>query len=90
MIGNFGATCGNAHDGYIFKIKGTKGAVHLLMHEGVYYPEPTTKKNCKQYDGVTGATKIEWNKDGGIPIVKEDLKDGTYYALVEFHESSYQ
>src|SRR6266487_4237002 len=25
MIGNFGATCGNAHDGYIFKIKGTKG-----------------------------------------------------------------
>ncbi|OQP51248.1 hyaluronate lyase [Niastella yeongjuensis] len=87
MIGNFGATCGNAHDGYIFKIKGTKGAVHLLMHEGVYYPEPTTKKELQTVDGVTGATKIEWNKDGGIPIIKEDLKDGTYYALVEFHES---
>jgi predicted dehydrogenase len=81
MIGNFGATCGNAHDGYIFKLKGTKGSVHLLVHDGVYYPEAATKK-----DGVTGATKIEWNKEGGINIMKEPMKDGTFYALKEFHD----
>lgn len=86
MIGNFGATCGNAHDGYIFKIKGTKGAVHLLMHEGVYYPEDITKKELQTVDGVTGATKIEWNKEGGINILNEPTKDGTWYALIEFHD----
>lgn len=85
MIGNFGATCGNAHDGYIFKIKGTKGAVHLLVHDGIYFPEPTTKKELQTVDGVTGATKIEWNKDGGINIMKEPMKDGTWYALQDFH-----
>ena len=86
MIGNFGATCGNAHDGYIFKIKGTKGAVHLLMHDGVFFPEPATKKELETVDGVTGATKIEWNKEGGMPIIKEPMKDGTWYALQEFHQ----
>lgn len=86
MIGNFGATCGNAHDGYIFKIKGTKGAVHLLMHDGIYYPEPTTKKELQTVDGVTGATKIDWNKEGGINIMNEPMKDGTWYALLEFHD----
>jgi predicted dehydrogenase len=86
MIGNFGATCGNAHDGYIFKIKGTKGAVHLLMHDGVFYPEASTKKELETVDGVTSATKIAWNKEGGIPIIKEPMKDGTWYALQEFHQ----
>jgi predicted dehydrogenase len=86
MIGNFGATCGNAHDGYIFKIKGTKGAVHLLMHDGVYFPEANTKKELQTVDGVTSATKIEWNKEGGISIMNEPMKDGTWYALIEFHD----
>jgi predicted dehydrogenase len=86
MIGNFGATCGNAHDGYIFKIKGTKGSVHLLVHDGVYYPEAETKKELQTVDGVTGATKIEWNKEGGINIMNEPMKDGTWYALQEFHQ----
>jgi hypothetical protein len=86
MIGNFGATCGNAHDGYIFKIKGTKGAVHLLMHDGVFFPEATTKKELQTVDGVTGATKIEWNKEGGINLMNEPMKDGTWYALLEFHD----
>lgn len=85
MIGNFGATCGNAHEGYIFKIKGTRGMVSLLVDEGVYYPEPDTRKELTTVDGVTGATRIEWNKDGGIPIVKEKLKDGTWYAFQDFH-----
>jgi hypothetical protein len=87
MIGNFGATCGNAHDGYIFKIKGTKGAIHLLVNDGIYYPEPDHRKELQTVDGVTGATKIEWNKDGGVPIMKEKLKDGTWYALKDFYKS---
>lgn len=87
MIGNFGATCGNAHDGYIFKIKGTKGAIHLLVNDGIYYPEPSHKKELETVDGVTAATKIEWNKEGGVPILKEKLKDGTWYALKDFYKS---
>src|SRR5687767_9834461 len=71
MIGSFGATCGNERDGYIFKIKGTKGAVHLLVSEGIFYPEKETKKELTTVDGVAGATKIEWRDDGGIPILKE-------------------
>lgn len=86
MIGNFGATCANAHEGYIFKIKGTKGMVSLLMDEGIYYPEKETRKELETVDGVTGATKIEWNKDGGIPILKEKAREGTWYALKEFYE----
>ncbi len=85
MIGNFGSTCGNARDGYLFKLKGTKGTVSLLMHEGIYYPEAQTKKELETVDGVTGSTKITWNKEGGIPILKEPTKDGTWYALKEFH-----
>lgn len=87
MVGNFGATCGNSHEGYVFKIKGTKGMVSLLVNEGVFYPEPETRKELSTVDGVTGATKIEWNKDGGIPILKEKLKDGTWYAFQDFYQS---
>ena len=87
MIGNFGATCGNAKDGYIFKLKGTKGTIELLMNDGVFYPEAVTKKELETVDGVAGATKIEWNKEGGIPILKEKLKDGSWYALQEFYKS---
>ena len=87
MIGNFGATCGNAHDGYLFKIKGTKGSVSLLTNTGVFYPEEVTRKELGIVDGVTGATKIVINKDGGIPILDKPTMDGTNYALDEFHKS---
>jgi predicted dehydrogenase len=87
MIGNFGATCGNAHDGYLFKIKGTKGSVSLLTNTGLFYPEQSTKKELGIVDGVTGATKIVVNKDGGIPILDKATIDGTNYALDEFYKS---
>jgi predicted dehydrogenase len=87
MIGNFGATCGNAHDGYLFKIKGTKGSVSLLTNTGLFYPEESTKKDLGIVDGVTGATKIVVNKDGGIPILDKATIDGTNYALDEFYKS---
>lgn len=87
MIGNFGATCGNAHDGYLFKIKGTKGAVNLLPNTGIFYPEKETAKQLGIVDGVTGATKIVVNTDGGIPILDKPTKDGTIYALEEFYKA---
>ncbi|CAH0257511.1 MULTISPECIES: Gfo/Idh/MocA family protein [unclassified Pedobacter] len=87
MIGNFGATCGNAHDGYLFKIKGTKGSVSLLTNTGLFYPEESAKKKLGIVDGVTGATKIVVNKDGGIPILDKATIDGTNYALDEFYKS---
>lgn len=86
MIGNFGATCANEREGYIFKIKGTRGTIDLLPNDGVFYPEKQTRKELETVDGVSGATKIEWNKEGGIPIMKEKSKDGTWYALQEFYK----
>ncbi|WP_207421523.1 Gfo/Idh/MocA family protein [Desertivirga brevis] len=87
MIGNFGATCGNAYDGYLFRLKGTKGTISLLTDQGVFYPEKETRKELETVDGVTGASKIEWNTDGGIPILKEKSKDGTWYALSDFYKA---
>jgi predicted dehydrogenase len=87
MVGNFGATCGNAHDGYLFKIKGTLGTVSLLTDEGIFYPEKKLLNNKELVDGVTGATRIIWNKEGGSPILPERTKDGTWYAFNEFYKS---
>ncbi|MES2448355.1 MAG: Gfo/Idh/MocA family oxidoreductase [Bacteroidota bacterium] len=87
MIGNFGATCGNANDGYLFKIKGTKGSVNLLPDTGVFYPEKERAKELGIVDGVTAATKLVINKDGGIPILDEPTKDGTFYALEDFYKA---
>src|SRR5690606_29507008 len=74
MIGNFGATCANKKDGYLFKIKGSEGTVTLLTNEGFFYPE-TKKSTLETVDGVTGSTKIVMTKEGGIPILPEPTKD---------------
>lgn len=85
IVGNFGSTLANEREGFIFKIKGSKGAVELLFDEGIFYPEQETKKQLETVDGVAGATKIEWKKDGGISILNEKMKDGTWYAFSDFH-----
>jgi predicted dehydrogenase len=90
MIGNFGATCGNAHDGYLFKIKGTLGTVSLLTDEGMFFPEKKLLDEKSVVDGVTGATRIVWNKDGGTPILPERTKDGTWYAFKDFYKKIQQ
>jgi len=87
MIGTFGATCANKKEGYLFKIKGSKGTISLLVNEGAFYPEKEAVKALQTVDGVTGASKIGWNKDGGIPILNERTKDGTWYALKDFYDS---
>ncbi len=87
IIGNFGSTCGNAYDGYLFKIKGTKGTISLLTDKGVFYPEKNAGPKNEIVDGVTGASKISWNKEGGTPILPEATKDGTWYALNDFYKA---
>lgn len=86
MVGNFGATCGNSRDGYLFKIKGTLGTISLLTNEGIFYPEKKLLNNRELVDGVTGATRIVWEKEGGTPILPEPTKDGTWYAFNEFYQ----
>jgi predicted dehydrogenase len=86
LIGNFGAMCGNAHDGYLFKIKGTLGTVSLLTDQGMFYPEKKLLSDKGTIDGVTGATRIVWNKEGGTPILPEPTKDGTWYAFNDFYQ----
>lgn len=86
LIGNFGAMCGNAHDGYLFKIKGTLGTVSLLTDQGMFYPEKKLLSEKGTVDGVTGATRIVWNRDGGTPILPEATKDGTWYAFNDFYQ----
>lgn len=87
IVGNFGSTLGNARDGYLFKIKGTRGTISLLTSTGIFYPEPAFKNAASGeiVDGVTGATKIDPNADGGYQILPEPTRDGTIYALEEFH-----
>lgn len=86
LIGNFGAMCGNAHDGYLFKIKGTKGTVSLLTDQGMFFAEKNMLNDKETVDGVTGATRITWSKEGGVPILPEPTKDGTWYALKDFYK----
>ncbi len=85
MIANFGSTLSNARDGYLFKIKGTKGTISLLPTEGFFYPELKTVKKQGTVDGVTGATKIEWNNEEGSPIKVDGSKDGTWYCFNDFY-----
>jgi predicted dehydrogenase len=88
MVGNFGATCANQHEGYSFKIKGSKGMINLLTNEGMFYPEPQTREELEEVDGVSGATPLIWATDKkGIQLTKEPTKDGTIYALEAFYES---
>lgn len=86
MVGNFGATCANQYDGYSFKIKGSKGMVSLLMNEGIFYPEPETRAELEQIDGVSGATRLTWSSDKkGVKILDQPTRDGSYYAMEDFY-----
>lgn len=86
MVGSFAVNSNNGRDGYLFKLKGSKGTVALLMREGTFYPEEEQKKELAVVDGVAGATKLDWAKDGGVNILNEPYKDGTWYALNDFHK----
>lgn len=86
MVGSFGATCSNKHEGYHFKIKGTKGMVSLLMDEGIFYPEEESRAELEQVDGVSGATKLVWADDQkGVKILDQKTRDGSFYAMEDFY-----
>jgi predicted dehydrogenase len=85
MVGNYGATCANEREGFIFKIKGSRGTVEMLLNEGLYFPEEQTKKELETVDGVAGATKIEYNVRGGIPLIKGKAPDSTGLAFTDFY-----
>jgi predicted dehydrogenase len=88
MVGNFGATCANQHEGYSFKIKGSKGMINLLTNEGMFYPEPEVRAELEEVDGVSSATPLIWAADKkGIQLTKEPTQDGTIYALEAFYHS---
>jgi hypothetical protein len=52
----------------------------------MFYPEKKLLSEKGTVDGVTGATRIVWNKGGGTPILPEATKDGTWYAFNDFYQ----
>ena len=58
----------------------------MLTNEGIFYPENKAVIKNETVDGVTGASKIGWTKDGGIPILASPTEDGTKYAFEEFYQ----
>ncbi len=80
----------NAHEGYLFKFKGSKGTIELKMREGWVYYERMNKKELGMVDGVSGATKAYAEKGEGIPIKAQGGKEGwegSHYALMDFHKA---
>lgn len=80
----------NAHEGFLFKFKGSKGTIELGVNDGRVYFERLNEKEKGTVDGVSGATMAAMDKGEGRPIeVKQENEDweGTHYALTEFYES---
>lgn len=80
----------NAHEGYLFKFKGSKGTIELGVKEGTVYYEALNDKEKGMVDGVSGATMMAIEKGEGRPIrVRQENEDweGTHYAVQEFYDS---
>lgn len=78
----------NAHEGYLFKFKGSKGTIELKVNKGWIYPESPNKKEMSLVDGVSGATLLTLQGEEGAPIeVEMENKDweGTHFALMNFY-----
>lgn len=83
---NLIALTNNAHEGYVFKFKGSNGTIELGIDQGWIAPEATAEQ-WGEIDGVTGATIEAMQKGKGIPIHywKKEGWEGTHYALSDFH-----
>lgn len=78
----------NAHEGYQFKFKGSKGTIELKIDQGWLYYEDLNKKELGTVDGVSGATLKKLKNKEGYPIeVEKENKswDGTHYAFMDFY-----
>jgi predicted dehydrogenase len=82
---NLIALTANAHEGYVFRFKGSNGTIELGIDQGWISPEPTAEQ-WEDIDGVTGATIEAMQKGKGIPIHywKKEGWEGTHYALSDF------
>jgi predicted dehydrogenase len=82
---NLIALTANAHEGYVFKFKGSTGTIELGIDQGWIAPEATAEQ-WGEIDGVTGATIEAMQKGKGIPIHywKKEGWEGTHYALSDF------
>ncbi len=80
----------NAHEGYQFKFKGSKGTIELKIDQGWLYYETLNKKELGTVDGVSGATLKKMNSEERYPIEAENEKErweGTHYAFMDFYNS---
>lgn len=75
----------NAMNDYQIKVLGDKGAIVLDYTKAWFYPEEKYKKEIKNVDGVSGATKILDN-NGGIPI-EVSHEDPSKQALIDFKDN---
>ena len=79
----------NAHEGYLFKFKGSKATIELKVDEGRVYLENLNEKEKGNVDGVSGATMSARSKGEGYPIeVEQENKnwEGTHYAFQDFYD----
>jgi predicted dehydrogenase len=80
----------NAHEGYLFKFKGSKGTIELNINSGRAFVERLNKKEKGMVDGVSGATVPSGDSNAGYPIEFEHEQpgwEGTHYAFMDFYES---
>lgn len=80
----------NAHEGYQFKFKGSKGTIELKIDKGWHFYESLNKKELGTVDGVSGATLKKYGSGEGYPIEakKENENwEGTHYAFMDFYNS---
>ncbi len=84
---NLIALTANAHEGFLFKFKGSDGTIELSMDKAWIYPEPTSPQ-WGDVDGVTGATIESLSAGKGIPIhyAKKEGWEGSHYALSDFYQ----
>ncbi|MEL7121292.1 MAG: Gfo/Idh/MocA family oxidoreductase [Bacteroidota bacterium] len=80
----------NAHEGYQFKFKGSKGTIELKVNKGWLYYESLNKKELGMVDGVSGATLKKHESKEGYPIdvnKEHENWEGTHYAFMDFYDS---
>ena len=80
----------NAHEGYLFKFKGSKGTIELSVSKGWSYYEKLNAKEKGEVDGVSGATLTASKKGEAMPIQakgKQEGWEGSHYALLNFYQS---
>jgi len=83
---SFTCTTTNAFEGYQIKILGKKGTIIMNTEDATIYLENAQLKEHGIVDGVSGATKMAWQKGKGVPIEasKEDI---TKQAIMQFYHS---